>query len=1430
MFSKFPSLNYRFIAFFFLAVVLLVGIVHGIHTLQMGRHADSFLREARRIRDEGRPKDALGHYRRYTLIVPGDDEALTEYGEILLDVGVFDQAYFVISRSLAINPDQDELRLKLADLAILMQRYADAKDHLAILLDAKNGDDPELRARLGICKTGLGEFLDAETEFNQAIAADPDNLQLYVRLATLQNAELNRYGDARETLDKMVESNPKNALAYVARGRWNLSAIAGSQQSNTVATGVSQVLEQHSFAEIQADVEKARDIAPASLDAIVLGAELSLMQMDLSGAEEFAKQARQIAPNDPFPVRLLVRIASLRNQPDEALRIATEASKTWPGDLTMQWMLANLLIDQGKLKEATPVVERIRNLAPEKALARLLDARLMAVEGQWLESARLVEEIRPQLLQWPSIASRADYHLGQCYKQLARPDQELSAYRRALNADPNSRELRLALANALRDANKLDEAFDEYRTIALGSSGESSKGDRGAAFGAIVNYFRLLIREEMAKSNENALENVGFALDRLEEGNPEIELLPILRAELLFAQGETDKAAQLIDEAGAKHPELFEFFSAKVMLASQGKQWSEVDQLLADNEERFGDDPRYWMLAGKCALLRYGTEAGEHIGELAQVKALQEDSEIYPAVLSYYATLAYWVQDLEVTKDLGRKSLEANPNQLATELLLLECAFREEDLQAAQSLLAEVEEIDGRHATWHYGEAMRLALAAEQGEGPPDKEKLAKAFGHLSEAQGLRPGWSRAFTFEAQLLEKQGQADVALSRYQDAIAQGERNPIVVKRVIQMLFERERFAEVDQLLGQLDDNGSQISSDLLHAGAEAAMQLGNLGRALQLAQDFAAKSDRYKDHVWLAQLMTMLDRPTEAEAALRRAIELAPSEPGPWLAIVGNYVKSGQREEAVQAMEDGQKVIPEGQRGLFAAQSYEILGQQGRAEASYREAIANNPDNIDARLSLINFLLRQGRKEIAIGELQELLAGDLPQSAASWARRSLAIQLAADGTEEHLAEAIALLDQNTKMAAGDKQDQIARASIMASQSSDESRLAAIKLLEEVGLPSLSTEQRFLLAKLYAKYKQPRRAADLLRELTIQSQADPKYLRTFISLLISNEEEGEAQLWLSRLEDKLPHHILTIDLNVSLLAAAGKYNEIPSLLKTWVGQEATPQEKGFRGRSNQLDWSAKRLDQVAEEIAKDAPDTATRLREQAQEFRRQMESPDLELERAMAQAEQKQFTDAAEKLQSLIGKVSGKDFGRASSYIIAQSPDSGMLTEIESVLNASLKEYAQDVEVISVIADIAFLQGDFTRSQELYEQVLREKPDDVRSLNNCALSMALEGGKADEAIQLADKAVSLGKGVPPLLDTRGLAYLSGGDPERAIQDFKQAISVSPQPEYYYHLALAQSKAGLETESKASLDAIKFHDFHDLHLHESERAEYEALVSRN
>ncbi|WP_158265605.1 tetratricopeptide repeat protein [Blastopirellula marina] len=1425
-------MNYRFIALLLLASAIVIAGGYGLHTFQMTRHKEAFLREARRVRDEGRRADALALYRRYTLVAPTDVEALAEFGQVLKEVGSNDQAYLILSRAFALDHNRDALRRDLADLAIGLGRFTDASDLISGLIE-NHSDDPSLYERLAVCQSGLGEYQLACDSLSQAIKGDPKNRTLYLRLAALRYSAFNRYIEAKAALDEMVEADPQEPLAYVTRGHWILSAVVGAEagQQGRVESASLESSRDYRLAQVQADVQKALELAPASVDANLLSAELALVNRDLVTASEFANRAKRITPGEAYPVRLLIRIASMNGDSEKAIELSREAVKKWPNDFQLQWMLANLLIDKRDVDQALPVVERIRELTPNAALAALLDARLLAIEGKWLESAKVIEQNRAQLMNWPAIASRADFHLGRCYQKLARPDQELNAYRRALAADPNSRDLRLAVANSLRDASKFEEAFEEYRVIVEDQASDSRNSEKsGIPFEAVVNYFRLLIREETMKSKSQSLDQVSKALDRLEERYPDLEFLPILRAEVLVSRGEMEQAAELVQTARKKAPGSFEYLSADAMLACQIEDWSAVDEILRDGKKQFGSDARYWMLAGKCAMLRYGTEAGPQLKAIAQDLELQ-DVENSSAVVSYLANLSFWIQDFKLTKELGQQVVEADSNQLAIRLLLLEVAFKEEDLKAVEPLLAQVEAIDGQHATWQYGEAVRLALASELDEGEkPNDKRILKVFSHLAEAEKLRPGWSRPITFEAHMLEKQGQEDMALSKYEDAIALGERDPVVLRRTTALLFKRGRFAEVDSLLAQLNDNGSRISADLLHVGAEAAMQLGNMGRALQLAQDLAGKSGKAEDHVWLAQLFMVLGNTDSAAAELTKAIEIAPSKPESWLGMVSIYARNKQRDLALEAIQEGTGKIDEAQRGVFQGQSYEILGDLGRAESSYRAAIIQRPEDMQARLSLINFYLRTRRSRDATQELQGLLKSEINDELRFWARRNLAVQLAMVGRAENVTQALQLLDENEKQFGTNRQDQIARASILATQPLDESKASAIKTLEQVGQASLSVDEQFLLAKLYATHEEYTKASRLLRGLVIRPSADAKYLRTYIAVLIKNKEESDAQLWLHKLESAFPAHVATVDLQTSILFLKQKYDQIPVLLGGWLDSDATSEEKGMRGRSIQIEWAANRLEQLAMSLEKENPDTANSFRAQAKELRLGLNEPDVKLERAKILVAQKQYGAALDLLKDLAGKVPARDFSRTLSYLVGQNPSVTILEDADRILDDAQKKYSHDLDILAVVGDVALLRGEFAKSREIFQEVLRESPDDVHVLNNCALAIAFEGGDSEEAIRLANKAVSLGGEAAPLLDTRGVVYLSAGDAPQAMADLKQAIAENPLPEYFFHLALAQKQAGLTAEYKTSLDVVKSYRFSELSLHACEKAAYEALISAN
>ena len=81
-----------------------------------------------------------------------------------------------------------------------------------------------------------------------------------------------------------------------------------------------------------------------------------------------------------------------------------------------------------------------------------------------------------------------------------------------------------------------------------------------------------------------------------------------------------------------------------------------------------------------------------------------------------------------------------------------------------------------------------------------------------------------------------------------------------------------------------------------------------------------------------------------------------------------------------------------------------------------------------------------------------------------------------------------------------------------------------------------------------------------------------------------------------------------------------------------------------------------------------------------------------------------------------------------------------------------------------------------AQALYRKVLTLDPKNIMAANNLAVLLALHR-KAPEAVELSRQAIDRAGPLAPLLDTRGTAYLSAGQVERALGDLEEAVSQHP-----------------------------------------------------
>src|SRR5262249_16355315 len=130
--------------------------------------------------------------------------------------------------------------------------------------------------------------------------------------------------------------------------------------------------------------------------------------------------------------------------------------------------------------------------------------------------------------------------------------------------------------------------------------------------------------------------------------------------------------------------------------------------------------------------------------------------------------------------------------------------------------------------------------------------------------------------------------------------------------------------------------------------ELSLRTQSHSRALVLAQqavqDHPTSS---RDHLLLGAVYASLDRKPEAEAELRRAVELAERSPEPWVALVQFLAKTGLTDAAKTAIRQAEQKLPREQAALPLGLCYEYVGQSDKAEEIYRAVLQTQPEDTGA---------------------------------------------------------------------------------------------------------------------------------------------------------------------------------------------------------------------------------------------------------------------------------------------------------------------------------------------------------------------------------------------------------------------------------------------------------------------------------------------------
>jgi len=1225
-----------------------------------------------------------------------------------------------------------------------------------------------------------GRFDDAARKLWRSVRLAPRQLEPYARLAELLRWRLGRPDEADYWMKTLVESNADSRRAHVLRGRYLLS--------------VGRI------EDAEADAARALDSAPDDHDALLLAAQCAVGKGQYDQAREYAARAVKLHPRSGDAYLTLAAVELQAGRRETALSWLRRGAAFNVGDRELVSRLATLLLDEGETQGTEGLVKALEAGPRPAPVGGYLRARLDYSKGRWLAASRGFERARTQLALPPGMAKRVEFWLGDCYGKMGNVPAQLAAYERAAHIDPDWVPARAGIATTLLGDGRIDEALAELRQLV-------KLPDVPAVYR--TQLARALILKNMRlEPSERDWQDVETALDQAAQAAPEMVEVPIVRAETLAAQNRFEEAETLLRNAQANNPKSAELWVALAALAGRQENWEHAADLLDEAEQQLGDS-----VALRLARAAHLVGRGEQ-NTAESLKTLAEETEQLPEadlarLWRGLAGMALRVGDYKEADRLCRLAAEKEPNDLQIRLLMLDVAVRAGYTANMESVLREIQRIEGSGPLWHYGRAVYYRLLATEGVHP--EKLLRQALDHLARAAKLRPEWSRVPLLAAEIHGLQGDEDRAVEDYLRAIDVGAREMSTVRRAISLLSRRQRDSEADQLLRRLEKEQTPVSADLARMASQVSMRLDDLDRALEMARHVADGSNEYRDHVWLAHVLEAVGLRAksegrtgrsqtalgEAQTALRHAVELAPTAPDAWAALVRFVARTGKPEKVDSLLTEIHETVSEQRASLVLAQCYEVLEKPEEAQRQCEAALAAAPKDPFVVAWAADFLARTGKGPQAEKQLQRIIAGQVPvaERVVLWARRKLAGILAARGGYPNLQQALDLIDRNLAAAGPSVEDQRMKAMLLASHPARTRRQEAIQILETVfpGRSSLEPEDRFVLARLHMGEGDWAQAAQQLKRLVDRPNPDPRYVAAYVEVLLNQDEIAQAESWLEKLEQAAPEQYSTAGLRAEAWFQRGRLDEAINVLKRYL-ENPHSQPKDGAGR---LDLVATYLQQEAGRLKSTGQESlALTLLGAARGLRREYaeKHPEQELSIAAILTREGRFEEALELAERAWSKAEPATIARAAGALQGSaSANPEQLRRIEAILLAALKKHDRPIPLLLALAGLHIFQERYEEAETLFREVIDRDGGNVVALNNLAVLLALQGTHLDEARRLIETAIERAGPIPQLLDSRATVYLALGQPAKALVDLDVAIAEASSPTWYFHKAQVHWEAG-------------------------------------
>ena len=1374
-----------------ITLVLVIG-VFVLWRVQMQRNSTNHIAWADQAAKDGDLPEEIRQLRRYLMFDKTNVDIQKRYALRLCDMAESPKAdrnvaMIALEQLQRARRNNDKDKEIIDRLATFYQRLGRAPEAMQLFeqLLALEPTNTDAKKKLAECNLATRNFDEAIRLLEMAIEEKPTDVSSYGRLAAIYEGGVQKPEEAAKTLDRLVNANPDNWESYLAR--YNYLRTHNKSQ------------------EAEQDLNRALDLAPTQLAVLLAAAERSATAREFEKARGFLDRAREAHPTSREVYVNLSNLGRAQNDPVEAEKWLNEGlDPDHVGeDRALLWMLADLKVLNRELDASRKLIPRLEKAGTMKEQVDFLRALIFMQEKKYSDALAILDRIRPQVSTIPTFEEQIDIHRALCYRALGQPDREIEVYRQRLLANPLALGTRIDLARALLMNGQTEDAIQELQSVG---------GDIRAQ---ALLYQAILVRNMRAPENKRDWAKTDELVQQIRQQNPDSPNGLAIEVDYLLKKGQPDVAESMLAASREKFQDSVIFWRALAEVSATREGPAAGLKVIEEALAKIGDssDVRLQRLS---YLSQIGDDAAKQqmIDIVAKVDEFPEAERI-PA-LQAAAGGFYRLRDFEHAKQYYEEIAKRDPADLTSLLMIFSVARDANDEATMQSAIGRIKEMVGEKNSYYlFCQASAMVWEVIQGKAKPDT--LAQAGELLDRAAEQRPNWGLLLNLRGEIEEREGNNDAAIANYKRAVSLGDNSPQLLRRLVLLLVNRGRGAEVKPLLEALSNPREALGPRLF---VVIELLEGKVHDAMKVAREALAEDpDDAQMQLWFALIAANSGFDDEAEKAYRRAAELAPDNADCWLGLFRFLVERDQRDEARTLLPNIEKNVAEKARPLVLGQCRELIGDNAEAETLYLEAVAAAPGNLATKRELASFYARMKNGDALNKVLTELSDFGLAAKAqglsdeerphVQWANRLLVSMMAQQGSLETLKDAIAMIDRNANSEGKlEADDRSLKASLLSRTGDAKDRKDAIVVLE--GLLSEDPARgadRLLLAKLLDRDNRWQECKDQMLQLLSMQQATPEFNLTYAEMLIRHGEPDNANGLIIKLEETHPRDPLFLALKGHLLARQGKATEAVNLLRSQIVRPLPPQQVPLlKSVASQF------MDMAA------ASSEANTFYDAAEELLREyvVEVPGDSLVLAEFLGRRGNVEEAFKVCNDCVAqKMKIEPITRLAMTLLnnhQSKATDAMYADAEKWLNQGLADAdkTDDVPLMLQLAQFHDLRGNYDEAIKVYRELMAGQQLDrlakITVYNNLAFILALREKSSKEAGPLIDLALTeAGRDVSELLDTRGVVKLAGGDIDGALIDLQEAVDSSNPPSAvkFFHLAWAQHAKHLDAEAAKSFE---------------------------